>query len=65
MTTVRQLAIRGIRNFGVLDEDEQQITFKAPLTIIVGENGCGKTTTIECLKYGVTGMLSSAHILQL
>jgi len=25
------------------------------LTLIVGENGCGKTTVIECLKYAITG----------
>jgi DNA repair protein RAD50 len=25
------------------------------LTLIVGENGCGKTTVIECLKYALTG----------
>ena len=26
-----------------------------PLTMIVGANGCGKTTIIECLKYSTTG----------
>lgn len=25
------------------------------MTIIVGKNGCGKTTIIECLKYAITG----------
>lgn len=33
----------------------QKITFESPLTLIVGENGCGKTTVIECLKYALTG----------
>jgi DNA repair protein RAD50 len=33
----------------------QKIVFTSPLTLIVGENGCGKTTIIECLKYGLTG----------
>jgi predicted ATPase len=28
-----------------------------PLTVIVGANGCGKTTIIECLKYATTGSL--------
>ena len=34
-----------------------------PLTMIVGANGCGKTTIIECLKYSTTGEqdASSAH----
>ena len=33
----------------------QKIEFSTPLTLIVGENGCGKTTIIECLKYALTG----------
>jgi DNA repair protein RAD50 len=33
------------------------IQFCFPLTIIVGANGCGKTTIIEALKYSVTGSL--------
>lgn len=28
---------------------------RRPLTVIVGANGCGKTTIIECLKYATTG----------
>lgn len=35
----------------------QVIEFYSPLTMIVGANGCGKTTIIECLKYACTGML--------
>ena len=33
------------------------ITFPKPLTLIVGSNGAGKTTIIECLKMGSTGEL--------
>ncbi|KAJ3021198.1 DNA repair protein rad50 [Thoreauomyces humboldtii] len=31
--------------------------FYTPLTVIVGHNGAGKTTIIECLKYATTGDL--------
>ncbi|GEM11137.1 DNA repair protein rad50 [Rhodotorula toruloides] len=31
--------------------------FYSPLTVIVGHNGSGKTTIIECLKYATTGDL--------
>lgn len=33
----------------------KKITFTAPLTLIVGQNGSGKTTIIECIKYALTG----------
>jgi len=33
------------------------IVFSKPLTLIVGTNGCGKTTIIECLKQACTGSL--------
>ena len=49
------LSVRGIRSFG--DEQAELITFSKPLTVIVGANGCGKTTLIECLKYATTGEL--------
>uniref|UniRef100_A0A1Q3F5U9 DNA repair protein RAD50 n=1 Tax=Culex tarsalis TaxID=7177 RepID=A0A1Q3F5U9_CULTA len=55
MSTICKLEIRGIRSFGVESEDVQKIKFQSPLTLIVGQNGCGKTTIIECLKYGLTG----------
>ncbi|CRL00740.1 CLUMA_CG013996, isoform A [Clunio marinus] len=55
MSTINRLSICGIRSFGIEKEDEQKINFTSPLTLIVGENGCGKTTIIECLKYGITG----------
>eukprot|EP00804_Cyclotella_cryptica_P001162 CCRYP_016992-RC/>CCRYP_016992-RC protein AED:0.11 eAED:0.11 QI:270/1/1/1/0.66/0.68/16/2123/747 len=56
MASISKLSIRGIRSFSPNDE-EQVIAFCFPLTIIVGANGCGKTTIIEALKYSVTGSL--------
>ncbi|CAG9798136.1 unnamed protein product [Chironomus riparius] len=54
MSMINKLNIQGIRSFG---DDRQKIEFSTPLTLIVGENGCGKTTIIECLKYAITGDL--------
>ena len=53
MSQIEKLAIRGIRAFS--PDREQAIEFESPLTMIVGANGCGKTTVIECLKFGTTG----------
>lgn len=53
MSSIEGLSIRGVRSFG--PDDAQVIKFAKPLTVIVGENGCGKTTIIECLKYATTG----------
>ncbi|CAD6213454.1 GSCOCG00004077001-RA-CDS [Cotesia congregata] len=53
MSRARRLSIRGVRNFG--DETEQIIRFTRPLTLIIGQNGVGKTTVIEALRYATTG----------
>ncbi len=53
MSSIEKLKIVGIRSFG--PNVENVIEFHTPLTIIVGHNGAGKTTIIECLKYATTG----------
>jgi DNA repair protein RAD50 len=55
MSKIDKLSITGIRSFSHLER--QNITFFTPLTLIVGYNGSGKTTIIECLKYATTGEL--------
>lgn len=55
MSCIDKMLIRGIRSF---DPDTSNvIEFYSPLTLIVGQNGSGKTTIIECLKYATTGDL--------
>ena len=46
MTEIKKLQIQGIRSFGPATEDRQNIEFFTPLTLILGQNGCGKTTII-------------------
>ena len=53
MAHLNKLAIRGIRSFD--DKQISIIEFFSPVTVIVGHNGSGKTTIIECLKYATTG----------
>jgi hypothetical protein len=53
MSTLNKLAIRGIRSFD--DKSLTIVEFFSPVTVIVGHNGSGKTTIIECLKYATTG----------
>ncbi|KAJ9057832.1 DNA repair protein rad50 [Entomophthora muscae] len=53
MASIEKLLLKGIRSF---DPDENAVIhFYKPLTIIVGQNGSGKTTIIEALKYATTG----------
>ncbi|CAG7834537.1 unnamed protein product [Allacma fusca] len=54
MSTLKKLHIQGIRSFNPRDDKSQAIEFFTPLTLIVGQNGCGKTTIIEALKYVIT-----------
>ncbi|KAL8515845.1 hypothetical protein ACS0TY_014518 [Phlomoides rotata] len=55
MSTVDKMLIKGIRSFD--PENKNVIAFFKPLTLIVGSNGAGKTTIIECLKVACTGEL--------
>ncbi|KAI0810303.1 AAA domain-containing protein [Xylaria sp. FL0064] len=55
MSKIDKLSIVGVRSFGHIER--QNIAFFTPLTLIVGYNGSGKTTIIECLKYATTGEL--------
>ncbi|TGJ85129.1 hypothetical protein E0Z10_g3646 [Xylaria hypoxylon] len=55
MSKIDKLSIIGVRSFGHIER--QNIAFFTPLTLIVGYNGSGKTTIIECLKYATTGEL--------
>ncbi|TID26159.1 hypothetical protein CANINC_002854 [Pichia inconspicua] len=55
MATIYKLSISGIRSFS--DESQETIQFGKPLTLIVGTNGSGKTTIIECLRYATTNEL--------
>jgi DNA repair protein RAD50 len=55
MCTVEKMLIQGIRSFG--PNHDRVIEFTAPLSLIVGHNGAGKTTVIECLKQATTGAM--------
>lgn len=51
------MKLSGIRSFGSDDSDAQYIFFDKPFTLILGRNGCGKTTIIEALKYACSGSM--------
>jgi DNA repair protein RAD50 len=55
MSSIDRLLIQGIRSFS--PATAQVIKVFTPLTLIVGQNGTGKTTIIECLRYATTGEL--------
>lgn len=57
MSSIDQLILQGIRSFGPDNRDRATIKFATPLTLILGQNGCGKTTIIEALKYVTCGEL--------
>ncbi|MES1911696.1 MAG: hypothetical protein MHM6MM_004091 [Cercozoa sp. M6MM] len=53
MSSIRKLGISGVRSYE--PDAVQTLEFFHPLTIIVGRNGCGKTTVIEALRFATTG----------
>ncbi|XP_043232037.1 DNA repair protein RAD50-like [Amphibalanus amphitrite] len=55
MSSLDAVMIQGIRSFGPKEQDRGYLKFLSPLTLILGQNGCGKTTIIEALKYATTG----------
>lgn len=57
MSTIGRLRLLGVRSFGAEENDGADIKFSTPLTLILGQNGCGKTTIIEALKYVTCGEL--------
>ena len=52
MSILKKLKIKGIRSFHPLEHEE--IEFDAPVTLITGSNGSGKTSIIETLSYLTT-----------
>ena len=57
MATLKQISIQGVRSVGPNEEDQVRVKFFRPFTLITGQNGAGKTTIIEALKYASTGVL--------
>ncbi|KAI9830009.1 MAG: DNA repair protein rad50 [Phylliscum demangeonii] len=55
ISKIDKLSILGVRSFD--NTRSETIQLHTPLTLIVGHNGSGKTTIIECLKYATTGEL--------
>ncbi|KAK5170919.1 DNA repair protein rad50 [Saxophila tyrrhenica] len=53
MSKIEKLSILGVRSFDNVRSETIQLS--TPLTLIVGLNGSGKTTIIECLKFATTG----------
>lgn len=55
MAKLEEIFISGIRSYGINKTDAQILTFSSPVTLFLGQNGCGKTTIIEAVKHALTG----------
>lgn len=42
MSCIEKMTIQGIRSYGPKEKDTQLIEFFTPVTLITGQNGCGK-----------------------
>lgn len=55
MALLHSLEICGVRSFS--PENKEAISFNTPVTLFLGQNGCGKTTIIESIRYALTSEL--------
>lgn len=55
MSSIETLGISGVRSYN--PASIEVINFGTPITLILGQNGSGKTTIIECLRVATCGAL--------
>lgn len=55
MSKIELLAMSGVRSFH--PDKAQVIDFRSPVTMIIGNNGCGKTTILEALRMAISGIM--------
>lgn len=47
MSCIEKMTIQGIRSYGPKDQDTQVIEFFFPVTLIIGQNGCGRFSSFK------------------